>query len=468
MQDKIINYIENNFEKPLTLILGYLLIILTVVSIDTFLSGLICNIYYRSLIYLGLLAIWTIIWSLKRNWLPKNSKGKLGIIISINTENDRQKTLLNNDFVKQLNDLIYKNNLHSLINVLNLNPRQSIKISSMLVDYTKTCETYPETKFNNPIIKKFFKTRDKINGHFYIWGNIKERKDGDNKYFIELYGLVVHNPLDINTKSFFQTEVINSWIKNIEFKENVEFKGFLFSANMTFIAIEYITGLAALFSGDLNIAERLHTNLEKNICQLVNPTPNIKHINSKLKALITEEYILLARAYLKTNLQLSEKYLSIVFQRKPDSYEGYLLKSIIEFSNYSNPKAALESVRKAQKYANVDNTWRYNEGFLLMNLEDFENAYRTYKKISEVSYPAENYTLNEIIAFNENYVKANPSYCQSYFILGYLHYKKKQNYPAALLNFEEFIKYSSHSKYEFLNKRVNTYIAELNLRMGLK
>jgi hypothetical protein len=121
------------------------------------------------------------------------------------------------------------------------------------------------------------------------------------------------------------------------------------SADIIFIAVDYVIGLAALFSGDVELAVTLHTRLENTIKSKGDNLPNIKHIQKNLFSLIPVEYNLSAQVQLnKGNPKKSEEYLSKSFQRIQDNYSAYITLSIIQFSVHHDPKSALETVRKAK------------------------------------------------------------------------------------------------------------------------
>ena len=150
------------------------------------------------------------------------------------------------------------------------------------------------------------------------------------------------------------------------------------------------------------------------------------------------------------------------------NYGSYLLKSIIEFSYKNDPKEAQKAVYKARELAGSDGTWRYNEGFLLMYTERFDEALKVYEGIIDNSYFNEENTLVEIYKFNEDFLKEHPKMIQSYFILGFLKYKKDLNYPAALEHFDKFIAESvSQPKYLVLRSRAEEYQKELKNLMNL-
>ena len=90
------------------------------------------------------------------------------------------------------------------------------------------------------------------------------------------------------------------------------------------------------------------------------------------------------------------------------------------------------------------------------------------EKIAETTYTNEKFPLNEVLSFNQNIIKNNPDYYQAYFTLGYLYYKKLFNYPEALYYFEKYIEKCKISRFNYLTKRVKSYIVELNARMELK
>lgn len=472
MEGKLFEYIEKNFEKPSTLLYGFILIIFILVPLNLLLGDLISKIWLRYFIYLFIFIIWVIYWLKRRNWLPKNPKNRVGLIICINTENDKQKNRLKNDFVNRLNVLIDKHNLTHIIEVIFLNEKQSERVSKILTGYQK----FQKNQISNPNTLKnsnkqyldFQKLKKRINGHFYVWGNLKERKDQENKFFFNLDALVIHNPLNRNVYVSFKNEFQNIWVRSFEFQEKVEFKGFLISADLTFLAVEYIVGLASLYSGNVFIAIELHTKVEKSLSEFKELTPNMKNVEKTLKTLIPQEYYLISRVYfLKNNLLETEKYLRLVFEREPNNYSGLLLKSIIEFSSYNNPIKSLKTVNQAKKYSNNDGTWRYNQGFLLMNMEKFKEALGVYKILSESSFINEINVLKDVIHFNIELIKSNPNYLQSYFILGYLYYKKLKNIPESYHYFESFREKIKDDKFEFLVKHVDSYLSELNQLMEL-
>lgn len=473
MENAIINFIKNNFSNPLTLLAGYFLSLLLFATLDTFFEKLMPNIYVRFSFYALLWFIWLVIWILEKEKWPKNIKGKVGIVFCIGTENDKQKIRIKNDLIKRIKELINSNNLADQINVILISPQKTqnfLKIIGNYFDKRASCISQGINYFDHPSkeIKTWRKTHNKINGHFFIWGNVKERLEQENRYFFELDSLVTHAPLNQYRQSVIQREFLNIWMKKISFKEQFEFKGFQFSADLIYIAVKYITGIAAFFSGDPFLAVKLHHNLENELNRF-NPIPqNIKAVKHKLKELLCEEYICIARVNIENNNHPKVKeFLNKAMAIKANYYSVYLLKSIYDFI-VGNPMEALRSVKTAKKYSKNDGTWRYNEAFLQMYLENWEEAVKSYKRISETSYTSEDLTINEVTRFNESYYKSNPEFLQSLYILGFLKLKKQDNYPESFQFFNEFIKkVKNKNKYEFLLIRAQSYMMEIKKKMNL-
>ena len=463
MIDKIFNYIIDNFSRKTAFFCGLVGFLIFFASIDGFIEKFVLISLYRAIVYLSICATWLIFWLYKRNHLPKNKKGYIGIVICVEAENDKQKNRLKNDFVKRIRELITQRNIKNFINV--------ILLSNYQAEYTiKVLEEYVKNKQNKGADKEWQKIRKRTQGHFFIYGGIKERQDGENRYYLDLEALVIHAPVQFPTQKQIVQDFLSVWYKQISFQEKIEFKGFLFAADSIFIAVQYVVGIAALVSGDIVLALELHTGLDNDpYFSRFNPLPpNLQNVKKKLKALLVEENFLIAKSFAKQEIYSeAEKYMERALSIEPN-YGSYLLKSIIEFSYKNNPEESLKCVYQASGLASSDGTWRYNEGFLLMYMDRFDEALKIYYKIVDTSYIDEENTLIEIYEFNEEFLRRHPEKIQSYFIIGFLKYKKESNYPDALEYLERFISASaSQDKYRILRYKAEEYQEELKKIMNL-
>lgn len=463
MLDKIINYVSDDFSKKRSFFVGLLGFLILFSMLDGFIEKFISDSSCRGFGYIVICVVWFLFWLYKRNRLPKNKKGYIGIVICIETENDKQKNRLKNDFVKRIRTLVHERNLNNKINIVLLSNYQAEYANRIL-------EHYAKNKQDKSVVLEWEKIRKRSRGHFFIYGGIKERQDGDNRYYLDLEAIVIHAPVQFPTQQQIVQDFLSVWYKQISFQEKIEFKGFQFAADAIFIAVQYVVGIAALVSGDVALALELHERLNNDPYFLrFDPLPpNLLHVKKKLKSLLAEENFLIAKAYSKQGLfteaiKHTDQSLTI-----ESNYGTYLLKSIIEFSYKNNPSEALKWVYRARELAKDDGTWRYNEGFLLMYMEKFEEALRVYEKIASTSFINEQNILIEIYAFNDELLKKEPSKVQSYFIIGFLKYKKESNYPGAWDYLDKFLlKSESDSKYRILRERAQTYKEELKKLMDL-
>lgn len=463
MEDKFYNFIRDNFPRYRALIAGCVLLVFLFAGLDGFFEKFITDSSNRLYLYLAICGIWGLTWFFERKRLPKNRENSIGLVLSIKTENDKQKIRIRNDFVKRMNDLMAANNLTTKINVILLQNHQIDYLSNVLSNYSKN-------KQSSQAIKAWEKVRKTIRGHFFVWGDIKERQDEENKYFLDLDALVVHAPVHVITQQKIVNEFLSVWYKQISFDERIEFKGFLFTADSVFMAVKYIVGIAALVSGDVFLALSLHESLNCDpYFKTFNPIPpNLVHVKKQLIGLLSEEYLLAAKyAFQKGNRQDVDKYLSLS-QQLQQSYGAYLFQAIVEFLYKNDSQAALSTIYKAKKIAGADGAWRYSEAFLLMYQEQYPKALKAYKKIIKNTFVNEELTLPEIYDFNEKYLAQNPDKIQSLFIIGYLKYKKDNNLGDALDNFDKFIeKAKGQRQHSSLLTQAKSYKSEIEKEIGI-
>jgi len=462
MEEKALNYILENFPKKRALLTGNTLLLLLFSSLDGFFEKVAPNPSYRFSAYLVIGLLFTLYWLHQRNSLPKNKKGYVGIVISINTESKEQELRIKNDFAGRLGKLILENKLENIVNVITLNNFQAKRVSNVLSEYAKNKRGKTESKDWKEINKA-------INGHFFVYGEIRERKDGEDKYFLSLDALVVHKPVNQAVQNEITQDFLQVWYKQISFEEKLEFRGFEFTADSTFVAVKYIVGIAALVSGDIPLALSLHTKLNTDpYLKKFQQLPNMRIIRKRLKGLLVNENYLMARLlHTEGDVVGAKAYLekSMSMQK---GYGGLLFRAIIEFLNDNNPTKALSSVNEAKRFARNDGTWRYSEAFLLMYLEKFEQALAVYRVISEYRYDGEEFILNDVYQFNEDFIRQNPDQIQSLFILGYLKYKKDSNYAEAYSWFEKFLNKASPAKHQVLIQDAVSYKTELEVIMQIK
>jgi len=477
MEEYLLNLFKKYFYSVPGLLIGIFLILLLLVNnFDEFLEKGIKSFLIRLFLYLGICILWSILWIYLRNYFPKKKKDKMGVVIAIKTENKKQKRLIKNDFTEGVKKLLRKNNLLSLFHFIVLQNYKANKAEDILRDYLDRKSEYirkdifkdfHETVEN----EKYEKLNKKINGHFYVWGTIKKRQDVQPKYFIMLDALVVHRPVQLKTSNQIVNEFLTIFPKEISFYEKLEFKGFELASSYIFMAIRYITGIAALVSGDIFVAYNLHCGLQNEIDRHRPTPPNLEVISKKLKQLLCQELLQQARYFyhIRHDLDKFKKLLAEAEKINEKDYSILVFNSIVAFQHERNPLKSLQYLKKARRVSGDDYTWLYNKAFIYMYLEKFEYGLKDYKRLRGLTFKGEESIVDQCIKFNNELIQNEPDKKQSLFILGYLNYTKRNHLPLALDNFEKFIEETKNeTKYEFLHIRAVTYTEEIKNEMGLK
>ena len=290
------------FYRVQGLLLGITFILLLQLGAIIDVSFFSDNNIVKSAIFLSFHLIWLFIWFFMRNYYPKIKDEKIGIIIAINSENEKQKIRIKKDFAEKLKQSLTKNNLAKFFDVAVLTDFKADRATQLINNFNdKKNEIRELLKKNQKIEKKpkeYIKWNNfqkKVKAHFFIYGSIIERLDIENKYLLSIEGLVVHKPINFKSSDKFGNEFLATLPKEISFFEKNEILGFKFTVDTVYFCIRYLVGITALISGDPNTALKLHNGLKQEIKNSISPLPpNLKHIYSKIDELLSTEKHLVA------------------------------------------------------------------------------------------------------------------------------------------------------------------------------
>jgi tetratricopeptide (TPR) repeat protein len=451
-----------------TLLLGLAAIGAAAVAADGLVKDLITAGTKRRLaIYLGAQVIWVGYWVYKKQTLPRTKKDKIGVVISLTTESNKDKIRLKNDFVKSLKLLVAESELDELIDVVLLKNYQAHRISAHLAQYNSQLNRF--RKDGTPIDLEIQKARNKLQNHirgvFYVYGSVVER-DVDT-YILETDMIIHHGPVDPEAQEQIAYAVNNIWSLRFSFKEKAEYAGFRFSAAYIYLSARYIIGEAAFVLHRYEIALKMHETLETELKKLIGH-PNLSRINQHLGELLAEEHSIVAMiiAVRDRNYPQALVHVEETLKRRPNDYSALMTRSIIEYAHLGNAGKALQTCYQAKPYAQGNKTWIYNAAFLLMQMGQYGKAIKLYKQMDK-PFQGEDETLQQVLEFNENILKEDPTNIESHYILGLLKLKKTRNYPVALDHFQRIIALVPDAKYKSLVDESTDYIAELEALMNL-
>jgi len=131
----IIERIEKSFPRLSSLWIGSMAIILLLIPIDILFGNMISDAISKEVIYISVIIIYVLIWKYFRERLPQRLKGKIGFVISIETENDKQRLRLKNDFISHIKVLLNENNISDAFHLILLNDFQTEKVNRILNDH---------------------------------------------------------------------------------------------------------------------------------------------------------------------------------------------------------------------------------------------------------------------------------------------------------------------------------------------
>ncbi|QQG50326.1 MAG: hypothetical protein HZB70_01985 [Candidatus Berkelbacteria bacterium] len=395
-----------------------------------------------------LLLIEIVAWIVVRKWLPKIPEGKLGLVFALYSEDNLEEIDAKKDFLDQVRKNLVADGLSELVTV--------VKVPNHIAEKVKNYE----------IARTINET---VHGHYFVFGDVKKRPDGEKeKIFIDLSGLVVHSPIDKNSQFKLSADFVRSLPKEVEMLEEFRFRGFALTADFVYLSAKYIVGIAAFLSGDVNLAITLHERLiDDKLFQRNDLPPNIEEVKIKAKQLLAGSYLLKARmSLLKDDLASYSTFSKRAQSYYPNQY-GFHLVRAVELFKEGDAKAAQQEIALAKNLANGAQEWRYSDAFLHYWLSEYDEAYKSSRKIVEHEYSEEWLTIQEVEQFCLNLLETYPDRNQLHFWLGYIAYKKLRDLVKALKYFELFLA-SVRPDQNILEEKAKTFISDIRSEMGLK
>jgi len=453
--EKLLYIAEDKLPQIRILIVGLFVILGAIVAIN----GLVIDFanyvgfQIRPFFYPLLFIIWIAYWAFNKFRLPRNKKNKVGIVIAIYSENEKERQKLKADFISKLKKDLQQEGILNFSNVIFLKNHLSNQIKEA---------DNPRTKLES--------VNKKIKAHFYVWGDVKKRPDGDEgeKYFINFQGYVIHKPISHSLSQTISIDFSKVLPREVNFLEKRSFKGFEASATIVHLAAKYIIGIAAFVSHDPQLALKLHNGLKDQFNAFRPLPPHLQDIRNRIPLLISDEKLWIAEWHFENNrIAEVKQFLQEAIAENDNNYGAWLFKAKIDFLVDNNVDEAMKSVSKAERYAKNTSEWRYSKAFLYFWKEDYQNALKLCQKIKNQSYLAESITLEEVRKFNINLLSGTNPKAQLYFWIGFLSYFKRNNLGDALQDFENFERLASGNM-NLLKQKSDPYLREIKQKMGIK
>jgi len=442
-QDRAEKILAHNFHRWYGLATAALLIaVFSLYFYSLIPSGKIRFLWYAMGVVVGEILL-CFVWAMHKFRYPKKSKDKLGIIIAIHTETYQDKKFLHKDFVSSFKEKI--SDLKLPFDVLVLKNHQAEKI-----------ETVEEAE-------AILRNRK---SHFIVWGSVKRRPHQSKEcFFFSLRAMVVHSPIQEVQKTILVND-FNALLPNkLIFEQGLQLEAFELRANQLVSAVDYITGRAALLSGDVKTALQLHESLYNAIQHGYQSLVSQK----ALSKVISIEYSLLADiVFFNAKQQISEEFIRLnqnALKYWGENYSSLLKKAIIEFNNGTgNPGEALKIIQKAQKHS-AGKEWLYSKIFLHLWMKQYKKALTECERVIRKNTIISEKTTLDVCSFNKEILVRYPNKVELNFWLGFLYYKKLDNPSEADVYLQKFIDGSGTSM-ELLIQKAKEYQTEIKNKIG--
>src|SRR5881397_1706131 len=134
---------------------------------------------------------------------------------------------------------------------------------------------------NSKAEKAWNRIKKRTRARGFVFGRITERFVGQSTYILESNALVSTPPVQLEIQKGLDQDFGRIWTHRIDIEEKAEFVGFPLTADLMFIPVAYIMGIAALMSRDVFTGLRFHESLMLQTNRLVG-IPEVAEVRKKL------------------------------------------------------------------------------------------------------------------------------------------------------------------------------------------
>jgi len=423
---ELISYICDIWKTKTGLLLALIFIISSYLCFDinTIINIIKAKNQYTTLFFLFILLFTILIW-VKSNRIKSRKKGTIGVALAIYTENSEMQQKLKSDLIDTLS--------------ASLSSINKIKFDIIILTDSHSKKIIENQDFQT--IKYY---HQKTQSHLLLFGKCVVRKHKSEEcYLIELRASIVHKLVPDIIQKILASEMNKVIPNNNIFPINDELLNFKVTSQNIKFAVEYIVGLAALISQNIEFAFELHyNNLYQELKQLKDNNNNNNYIEEIFKLLptkiIDEAMFLVSKTYQhkqENYLNSMKYYLDILNEFDPNNYNAHLLRGIYFFLSERNIKKAQEEIKLSKN--KIDASWQYSDAFLHAYNGNLKKAHQIYKRAFEGNAPPHiPLTVEEFIT---DIIELEKDKTQLYYCLGLINYFDKKDLKLAEDYFKRFI-----------------------------
>lgn len=309
--------------------------------------------------------------------------------------------------------------------------------------------------------------------HFLVYGRARKTTiDDKQNHFLEIEGVVMHSPIRKELSKTISLEFTEVFPRSSLIAEEGDLFAFRFTAEWVGTVSRYMTGIAALVSGDLDYSEHQFKTLEAELKGRTALPPGVSIIKNRLSARLADvyrsrlHYLLAAffNSFSRERLEAIEAVLHDLDAYYPDYYPGLLQGAICDFLLRRDVKAAHAKIDRAGSLQVPDGTWRFSKAFLRGYEGDLKGAYNEYR--SAMALPFGGDIPLQAEAFIHHIIEEEPERVHLYFCLGLINHRIKGDLAAARRDFDSLLSSTDPTRFQREHELARKWIRQIDLQLG--
>lgn len=412
--------IKSHWPRPVGLAIAWILSLSIGVGIGEVLPNQIRHAPMLFALLLGVLA--TALWLIARR-VPKCPEGRVGFLIAISVEDEKTQRIFQRDFVDNLEGLLRSGELAGRVWV----------------------GVVPQHQLLRPLQQdQAVALRIKTRSSFVLHGQVRTRKEGILKHYIDLSGVVGHAETADHNKKNLTGEFSELLPRRIIAEEGSELPTFELTSALSSLVAKYIAGIAAYLSGLLDHAQQLYNDAETLAKRAAGAHPIAQKILDRLPTRRSELVITRARALYESWVDTRANSLLVAMdaelnkapERAHELGEWKTLKAISLVASSGDDLSQIE--RLVEKLPDADPVTHMNKAFFDVVVRgDLRSAARRYRRAHELNVTVT--TIEEVMSFLDWYKEYRPRIrCEVSYALGFIALHLLNDKALAKGSFDEF------------------------------
>jgi len=355
---------------------------------------------------------------------PKTRPDRVGFLVAITSDDDKESKRLQADFTLPLRQLIRSGRSGQVFDFIELPLHLARKIAD-----TDDAE----------------RIRVQCRAHFMIFGRVRRRTiDGHENHVVDLDGIVAHKAVPDLVKQRLAGEFSELLPRRVRISTENDLLSFYFTSEWADLVAKYIIGIAAAVSGDIDAAESLYLDAQARLSTKNTGFPVYQKLAERLPVRLAEVHEARAiAAYEAWQLDHESRHIDDITSHikraadtgRPLTARLNFLAAIHAFLRDRNPDRAFEFLRKVKDPNSA--LWNFNMAFLHGYKGNLKQASQHYRAGS--LFDSEPALLSQVEEFMCWVLSTEPQKYQISYCLALFNWRAKGDLVQACKDFEIFL-----------------------------